>query len=135
MSRIMMAIAFVAVGICSATWMTAFAAPPDQGIGQQIGTAIDRGVNAISSEVESGWEQVRRAIDRFGIEGRVYSRLHWDKALSSSNIDVVTESDGVIELKGTVPDLTAKVKAVELAKETTGVQQVVDHLTTASPQP
>jgi osmotically-inducible protein OsmY len=64
--------------------------------------------------------------------GRVYSRLHWDKALHSSSLTVRMEGTAVV-LRGTVPDAAAKAKAVTLAADTVGVNKVVDELTLTSP--
>jgi osmotically-inducible protein OsmY len=64
-----------------------------------------------------------------GIEGRVYARLHWDKNLAGSKIELAAPKPGVIALNGTVGDAKAKAKAVELTTDTVGVTEVMDNLT------
>ena len=57
-----------------------------------------------------------------------YGRLHWDKTLTTSTLDLDVQG-GIATLRGTVPDAKAKVKAVELAEDTVGVSKVIDQLT------
>ncbi len=61
------------------------------------------------------------------VASRVYGRIHWDKTLTTSNIELAVKN-GVATLKGTVSDAKAKVKAVELAEDTVGISKVVDQL-------
>jgi hyperosmotically inducible protein len=63
------------------------------------------------------------------VESRVYGRIHWDKALTDAMIELETQQDGVVTMRGVVPSASAKAKAVTLAQETFGVTQVVDQLT------
>ena len=58
---------------------------------------------------------------------RVTARLHWEKSLADSSIQVVASEDG-IELKGKVRDAAQKKRAVELAESTTGVDRVTESL-------
>ena len=61
------------------------------------------------------------------ITTQVKNRLAADEATKSSQIDVTTAGQ-VVTLAGTVDSLTAKSKAVELARATDGVREVVDKL-------
>ena len=63
-----------------------------------------------------------------GVEGRVYARLHWDKALYGASISVDAGKDARITLRGTVLDAKARAKAEQLAGDTVGVQRVVNEL-------
>jgi osmotically-inducible protein OsmY len=65
-----------------------------------------------------------------GVQARVYGRLHWDKALNQSDLNVKVEQ-GVATLSGGVPTADARARAVNLAAETVGVTKVVDELTVA----
>jgi osmotically-inducible protein OsmY len=98
-----------------------------QSVGQRIGEAIDQ----VSSGVQQAWQQVKEAGNRMGVEARVYARLRWDKAIHSATIDIEVPKAGTVVLKGSVPDAAAKKKAVELANDTIGVEQVVDQLAVA----
>jgi hyperosmotically inducible periplasmic protein len=63
-----------------------------------------------------------------GVQARVYARLHWDKALNDAAISVEVQKGGLITLRGTVADRSAKTKAAELTRDTVGVERVVDDL-------
>lgn len=103
--------------------------PEREGIGERIGEQLDRGLKDLTSELRQGWAEVRRSVEKLGVEGRVYSRLHWDKSLTSAELEIDVEDEGVVILTGTVPDAAARRKALQLAEDTVGVQQVVDRLT------
>ncbi len=114
--------------LCGATMV----APPlaaQDGIGQRIGQSIDQGLSRLQGEVQEGWKALKQTVDRLGVEGRVYSRLRWDKEVATSMIDVDATEAGVVTLKGQVRDPAAKQKAVRLAGDTVGVNRVVDQLT------
>lgn len=68
-----------------------------------------------------------------GVISRVYSRLHWDKALTSAMLELEVKAGGVVVLRGVVSDSAAKIKAVTLTADTVGVTQVVDELSIAPP--
>jgi hypothetical protein len=107
------------------------ASPPlvaQDGIGQRIGQSIDRGLDRLQGEVQEGWKALKQTVDRLGVEGRVYSRLRWDKEIATSTIDVDATDAGVVTLKGQVRSTAAKEKAVRLADDTVGVKRVVDLL-------
>ena len=67
------------------------------------------------------------------MSARVYGRLHWDKALNGSKVDIEVTEGGHTTLTGVVADAKAKAKAVELTRDTVGVTQVVDQLTIDTP--
>ena len=67
-----------------------------------------------------------------GVASRVYGRLHWDKALETSTLDLEV-NNGVATLRGEVPERKAKARAVELARETVGITQVIDQLAIQPP--
>ena len=98
--------------------------PPEETFGQKV----DRGLDTLGRELRHGWAEVRASIDRMGVQGRVYGRLHWDKDLADSTIDIEVREDKSVVLKGSVPSASARSKAVQLAQDTTGVHEVVDEL-------
>jgi osmotically-inducible protein OsmY len=67
-------------------------------------------------------------VDELGMQGRVYARLRWDKALADQTIDIQVQKKDVVVLTGVVPDDTARDKAVQLAQDTIGVREVVNQL-------
>jgi hyperosmotically inducible periplasmic protein len=107
-----------------------------EGTGQRIGKKVDQAIGQLREEakdvagkVKNGFEEARASVDRLGVEGRVYARLHSDKALNGASISVDVGKDGNATLRGTVPNEAAKVKADQLAADTVGVQRVVNDVT------
>jgi hypothetical protein len=100
-----------------------------------VGRGIVRGAQDLSDSVRQRFEVVRSEVSRMGVQPRVYSRLHWDKTLSTARIEVHMLRDGVVLLRGVVPDAAAKAHAVALARDTRDVTGVVDELETVIPAP
>lgn len=98
------------------------------GTAAQIGEKIDRGLNQIGTELSQAWSDVRRSVERMGVQGRVYGRLHWDKTLEGANVDVCVRDNQVVVLSGHVATATAKLKAEQIANDTVGVTNVVNEL-------
>ena len=67
-----------------------------------------------------------------GITTAVKSKLTVDDTVKAHKIDVDTK-DGVVTLTGTVDSAAAKTRAVELARGTDGVKNVVDNITVSAP--
>jgi osmotically-inducible protein OsmY len=61
------------------------------------------------------------------LRGHVASRLNLDRALATSTIEVQA-SGTTVTLKGEIPDPALRQRALDLAKETVGVEQVNDEL-------
>jgi osmotically-inducible protein OsmY len=91
-------------------------------------TTIKKGAITAEEKIKESFAKAKDAVVSMGIEARVYARLHWEKALADSKIDLSAPKPGVIVLSGTVADAKARAKAVELTTDTVGVTEVVDHL-------
>ena len=115
--------------VCSLAGSLALQVPAEDGVGEQIGKKVDKGVNAVVSGLQKEWALARQSIEKMGVQGRVYGRLHWDKSLESSALEVEIRDGKVAVLKGRVPTIEAKQRAVELARDTVGVNSVIDELT------
>jgi len=111
--------------------------PPQQprGTGEAIGDTVDnvvqsikRGARATTETLQEQYQRARTTVHDMGVQSRVYSRLHWDKDLYDAKIDIEFK-EGTAILRGTVRTLQAKAKAIELARDTVGVDRVDDHLT------
>jgi hyperosmotically inducible periplasmic protein len=109
---------------------------PNKGTGRRLGETLDSAVQSIKRGARETGETLREQFDRarvsvhnMSVSSRVYSRLHWDKALNDAQIDLEVRDDGVTTLRGTVVDAKAKAKALELAQDTVGVARVIDQLT------
>ena len=105
---------------------------PNQGVGERLGESVDRGLNTLGQKIRKGWADIRRSIDELGVQGRVYGRLRWDKALANAPIEISVQNENTVVLSGAVPDRAAHTTAVNLAQSTIGVGKVVDQLTVSS---
>jgi osmotically-inducible protein OsmY len=100
---------------------------------ERIRRRVEEGAGRLVEEVREVWADVRKRVDELGVQGRVYGRLRWDKALADEpiDVDVDKESDddeSTVILTGRVPDEQARTKALELAQDTVGVREVIDRL-------
>ena len=106
-----------------------------QGTGKKIGAKLDEvgrdlkgGLKSAGNEMKEQFASVKTSVENMGVESRVYSRIHWDKALADATIELTTSQDGVITLDGSVATAQVKSHAAKLAQETLGVTKVVDRL-------
>jgi hyperosmotically inducible protein len=91
--------------------------------------SIKKGAASAEEAVRDQYLRAKSAVTKMGIEARVYARIHWEKGLATSKVDLASPTEGVIALNGTVVDDRARAKAVELTRDTIGVTQVIDNLT------
>jgi hyperosmotically inducible periplasmic protein len=91
--------------------------------------SIKKGAQSAEEAIKEQYARAKAGVNNLAVETRVYSRLHWDKTLTGSKIDLSAPKAGVIALSGTVADAKVKAKALELANDTVGVTEVIDHLT------
>jgi osmotically-inducible protein OsmY len=96
-------------------------------IGQKTASRANGLTANMSGQRMSGWQMVRSGVEEMTVDARVTARLRWDKELHDAPIQV-RASGAVIELTGSVPSLTQRRRAVELAERTAGVERVVDAL-------
>src|SRR5436190_21897846 len=115
------------------------ATPPaaaQPGVGERVGESVDRGLSTLGQRIRKTWADFRRSVDELSVQGRVYARLHWDKALTNAPVEISVQNENVVTVSGTVPNDTAHLTAITLADGTVGVGKVVDHLTvSATPVP
>src|SRR4051794_14755165 len=123
-----------AVAILAVAWACGGRAQ-EPSTGKKIGERLDGAVQDIKGGLRKAgsftreeFHKARTSVHNMGVESRVYGRLHWDKALNDASLELSGGDDGVITLAGTVADARAKARAVELARETVGVNRVVDQL-------
>src|SRR5262245_57981777 len=98
----------------------------EQGVGERVGESIERGLNNIGQKLRKTWADFRRSVDELSVQGRVYGRLHWDKALANAPVEITVQNENVVTLTGSVPNEAAHRTAVTLAEGTVGVGKVVD---------
>ena len=110
-----------------------------QGTVERIGESLDnlgrnvkKGAQTVASDIKAQFSKTRESVHSWGVESRVYGRLHWDQALTESALETHVDRSGVATLSGVVPDAAARAKAVLLARETVGVTKVIDQLSIGS---
>ena len=97
-----------------------------------VGRSIKRGLDNAGDAVREQFARARGTVHNMDVASRVYGRLHWDKTLTTSTLDLDVQG-GVATLRGAVTDARAKAKAVELAADTVGISRVIDQLTIQPP--
>jgi osmotically-inducible protein OsmY len=96
-------------------------------------TARFQGVtNGLREKLHNGLGAVRGSISETSLDSRVALRLRWDKDMAGAEVEVHSVGPGVVELRGTVADLTQRRRAVQLASTTVGADNVRDALTVES---
>ncbi len=110
--------------------------------GRKIRRGLEKGLDTARGAVRESFAQTRDRVHEMNVAARIYGRLHWDKMLVDSNLDLSVEARGIVTLRGVVPSDKARERAVQLAADTVGVSRVVDQLaveptptTTPAPTP
>ncbi len=101
--------------------------------GRQIKESLGRGFGTARDAVREQFSRTRDRVNDMNVEARVYGRLHWDKLLTTSTLELTVEARGIVTLRGSVPNAKAKKRAVELAVDTVGVARVIDQLAVQGP--
>src|SRR5256885_15476156 len=111
MRRIMKRLFPAGIAICLACVAVAAQAPPppqpQPGTAAQIGEKIDRGLSQIGAELSQAWADVRKSVEKMGVQGRVYCRLHWDKALEGAALEISVRDSQEVVLSGKVGSAVA----------------------------
>ena len=105
--------------------------------------SVDRRTEAAAARVESGRSATTSAEGKTTaprkevfdplVTAKVKTKIIKDDLLDQSDINVDTDTDGMVTLKGTVASDAAKTRALELARTTEGVRRVVDRLEVKAP--
>ena len=72
--------------------------------------SIKKGALSAEEAIKNQYNKAKDAVVGMGIEGRRLSRLHWDKSLHGTKIELHAPKPGVIELAGTVADAKARAR-------------------------
>lgn len=133
-----LAVPFVSFALAASTCFAQEPAPaekPAPPVGERVGEKVDSAVQSIKKGLSSAgesirdqYEKARAGVHSMGVAARVYGRLHWDKALVNSKVEIDVQKGGVAVLTGSVADAMARAKAVQLTQDTVGVTKVVDQL-------
>ena len=92
--------------------------------GRRRGARGDKDVNSKRHQLSRGCEE---------LPTKVKTKLTTDRVKNLVSVNVDTK-DGVVHLKGTVPNEQAKAEAERLAKDTDGVVSVTNNITVSPPK-
>ena len=93
-----------------------------------VSTERAREVGARAGEVAAtAASQAKSALENGAITAKIKSKMTLDDTLKAVSINVDT-SNGVVTLTGTVATEAQHHRVIQLAKETDGVREVVDHV-------
>jgi hypothetical protein len=81
----------------------------------------------IGETVAVGANKAERALEGASLTAKIKAKMTLDDTVQAARIDIDTEGD-VVTLSGTVRSDAERARALQLARETEGVRQVVDHL-------
>ena len=96
-------------------------------IGRQTVAKAETLTDEANGRLNAGLQALRAGEKEPGVESRVGERLRWDKELHTAKI-AVHLVDGGVELRGKVANAEQRQRALELARGTLGVENVVDAL-------
>jgi hypothetical protein len=82
---------------------------------------------AIGEKVATGANQAEHALANAALTAKIKSKMALDDSVKALDINVDT-ADGVVTLTGTVHSQAERTRALQLARETTGVTSVTDRL-------
>jgi osmotically-inducible protein OsmY len=108
---------------------------PKSTVKDKIDSAVDsvkKGAQSAADAVKERYHRARESVHDLNEHGRIYARFHWDKHLQGAKIEISVKGT-VATLTGTVPTEKAKAKAIELAEDTVGINEVVHRLTITAP--
>ena len=98
--------------------------PDSAGADVQRAREVGAQVGEKTAEVAS---QAKAALDDGALTAKIKSKMALDDSVKALNIDVDT-TKGVVTISGTVRTQSEHQRALQLAKETNGVREVVDRL-------
>jgi osmotically-inducible protein OsmY len=112
----------------------------EQGV-EKATEEIDRAAEKGKEEVDTQAEKAKREVERTAsgdektadMESRVEDKLEKDAQLRGSDIDAEADEKGVVTLTGTVPNDSARTRAIQLTSTTKGVKEVTDNLEVFNP--
>lgn len=104
---------------------------PAVGTSGQVDTSRARDVGAKVGEATAGAaNRAGELLSDASLTAKIKSKMTLDDLVQARSIDVTT-TNHVVTLKGTVRSKAEHDRAVQLARETSGVTRVVDNLTVA----
>jgi osmotically-inducible protein OsmY len=100
-------------------------------IGNKVVNKLQGQTGSGQGRLPDSLQSIRGGLGEFALDAKVAARLRWDKQLEGMPIQVAGTTAGVVKLSGTVSGFEAHQRAIQLAKGTTGVADVIDELSEA----
>ena len=98
------------------------------GTSQREDTAREKG-REVGEKIAVATEKVKENVSEAALTGKIKAKMALDDTVKARSIDVTT-SGTTVTLTGTAQSQTEHDKAVALARETNGITNVIDRLTT-----
>ena len=98
--------------------------PDSAGVDTKRAREVGAQVGEKTAEAAS---QAKAALDDGALTAKIKSKMALDDSVKALNIDVDT-TKGIVTISGTVRSQSEHQRALQLAKETNGVREVVDRL-------
>lgn len=100
------------------------------GPAEAVGQALENAGRNIRLGVRNAIDATQGSVVTYEnpLAARVYSRLQWEKLLVGSTLELEVRGDGTAILRGQVASKEAKERAFLLARDTVGINRVIDEL-------
>jgi len=136
-AMVVVAVAFFLMGYWSGgslgSFRTAAPAPGTTGTSGSIDTSVARERGAeIGEKAAKAAHSVSESLDEGKLTAKITAKMVLDDMVKARTINVTTNGT-TVTLAGTVHSAQERQRAVQLAKETEGVTQVIDQLTIRQP--
>jgi osmotically-inducible protein OsmY len=92
---------------------------------------VDEMTGGAPDKVAASLDTMRASWNEPALDARVSLRLRWERDLQHAAIQVHAKN-GIVELRGNVRDMAQRQRAVQVARTTAGVVEVVDGLEVTS---
>jgi hyperosmotically inducible protein len=100
-------------------------------VGAEVGAKTAAAANKASEKTAEAVQKAGEVLTDGALTAKIKSKMALDDLVKARSIDVTT-TNHVVTLKGTVGSVAEHDRAVQLAKETAGITEVVDHLRVAA---
>ncbi len=99
-----------------------------QRIAGHVAARLDLVTDHAPEKARASWDAARGWWTESALDGRVRTRLRWDKQLADLTLVVHSNKTNDIRLRGTIRDEAQHQRILEVTRSTLGVNQIVDEL-------
>jgi len=97
-------------------------------VGGKVAAYIDALTGGARGKLGDSWDAARGCWSDAALDGRVATRLRWDKGLAGARVQAASAGPGVVRLSGSVEGAAQRDRALDLARSTVGVEKVIDEI-------